>query len=364
MIRNNIFKYILGFSAFALASCAAFFSVKGIALLFSASFYSVILMASALELAKLVAASYLYKMWENINRVFRSYMLAATILLMGITSLGIFGFLSDAFQKNFSQYSLNVNKIQTLKSQQAFLSSQVDFNKNKLKDLIELQKTYQGSLDSALKQDVTTTKTTSGGLFSGNKTEKVTDNKLLDSKNKIVEGSQNNINSLFNQIGIVTTDLSNLENKASQNAQNIMILESDNTKGEIGTFKFVAEAFGLDVEIAVKIFILILVIVFDPLAVCLVIAFNNQNINSKRIERPSKPIHEESPVPENIVSEKTPGTSEIKEEKLHKDIKSTFSQDKENDNIYKDSGYLNSDAKTHQGDNSSNKRGSLVYKFR
>jgi hypothetical protein len=284
-----MFKKILNLSAFLLAGCAAFFSVKGIALLFSASFWSVGIMAGSLEIAKLVSASYLYRYWDSINKVLRTYMLCATILLMGITSLGIFGFLSDAFQRNFSQYSLNVNKVQALKSQQTFVTSQVDFNKSKLKDLIELQKTYQGSLDSAVKQDVTVTKTSSGGLFSSGKTEKVTDNKLLDSKNKIIEGSQQNINSLFNQIGIVSSELQNLEKQASQLAQEIMVLESDNTKGEIGTFKFVAEAFGMKIENAVRLFIILIVIVFDPLAVALVIAYNSL-LNKKDVLEVEKPI--------------------------------------------------------------------------
>jgi len=286
---NNMFKKILNLSAFLLAGCAAFFSVKGIALLFSASFWSVGIMAGSLEIAKLVSASYLYRYWDSINKVLRTYMLCATILLMGITSLGIFGFLSDAFQRNFSQYSLNVNKVQALKSQQTFVTSQVDFNKSKLKDLIELQKTYQGSLDSAVKQDVTVTKTSSGGLFSSGKTEKVTDNKLLDSKNKIIEGSQQNINSLFNQIAIVSSELQNLEKQASKLAQDIMVLESDNTKGEIGTFKFVAEAFGMKIENAVRLFIILIVIVFDPLAVALVIAYNSL-LNKKDVLEVEKPI--------------------------------------------------------------------------
>lgn len=277
-----MFKKILNLSAFLLAGCAAFFSVKGIALLFSASFYSVAIMAGSLEIAKLVSASYLYRCWDKINKILRAYMLSAVILLMGITSLGIFGFLSDAFQKNFSQYSSKVSKAQALKTQQNFIVSQIDFNKSKLKDLIELQKTYQGSLDSVIKQDVTTTKTTSGGLFSSGKTEKITDTKLVDSKNKIVESSQQNINSLFSQIGIVSSELQNLGEQASSLSQEIMVLESDNTKGEIGTFKFVAEAFGMDIENAVRLFIILIVIVFDPLAVALVIAYNSL-LNKKDI---------------------------------------------------------------------------------
>ena len=280
-----MFKYILGFSAFTLASCAALFSVKGIALLFAASFWSVAVMAGSLELAKLISASYLYRYWKETNKILKNYMLGAVILLMGITSLGIFGFLSNAFQGNFSQYSLNLNKIQSLKSQQNFYLTQIDFNKNKLKDLIELQKTYQVSLDNVVKQDVTTTKTTGGGLFSSAKTEKVTDIKLVESKNKIVEGSQNNINNLFSQISAVTSDIQNLEKQNSNTSQEIIKLESDNTKGEIGTFKFVAEAFGMNIETAVRIFIILIVIVFDPLAVCLVIAYNSISKKQEKIEK-------------------------------------------------------------------------------
>ena len=310
-----MFKYILGLSALLLASCAAFFSVKGIALLFAASFWSVGIMAGSLEIAKLVSASYLYRYWSSIHDLFKKYMISATILLMCITSLGIFGFLSDAFQRNFSQYSLNLNKIESLKSQQNFYISQIDFNKNKLKDLIELQKTYQTSLDNAVKQDVTTTKTIDGGLFSSSKTEKVTDIKLIESKNKIVEGSQNNINNLFSQISTVTYDLQNLEKQSLDNSQEIMKLESDNSKGEIGTFKFVADAFGLKIETAVRIFIILIVIVFDPLAVCLVIAYNSM-IKKIENQEPSKP----ELVIQNII-EKPLDSFKVLYENLHRNFK-------------------------------------------
>jgi len=320
-----MFKYILGFSAFTLASCAAFFSIKGIALLFAASFWSVAIMAGSMELAKLTSASYLYRYWNEINKILKKYMLSATILLMAITSLGIFGFLSDAFQRNFSQYSLNITKINNLKSQQNLIISQIDFNKNKLKDLIELQKTYQISLDSAVKQDVTITKTSGGGLFSSAKIEKVTDSKLIESRNKIVEGSQQNINSLFGQISVANQDLQNLEKQTSDLAQEILRLENDNTKGEIGTFKFVAEAFGLKIETAVRIFIILIVIVFDPLAVCLVIAYNSL-IKSNKTKLNFEPIVIEKTVEKiiekpvevfkNIFKEFKRGTKRVHNEEL------------------------------------------------
>jgi hypothetical protein len=307
-----MFKYILGFSAFTLASCAAFFSVKGIALLFAASFWSVAIMAGTMELAKLISASYLYRYWDETNKILKKYMFGATLLLMCITSLGIFGFLSDAFQKNFSQYSLNQNKIENLKSQQAFYLSQTDFNKSKLKDLIDLQKTYQTSLDSAVKQDVTITKTTEGGIFSSGKTEKVTDFKLLQSREKIVSGSQQNINSLFEQISFINKELNDLTKKHSETNEGIMKLESDNTKGEIGTFKFVADAFGLKIEIAVRIFIILIVIVFDPLAVCLVIAYNSL-VKNAQTTSVSEPITFQNPIRiiESIFKKFKRGTKKI-----------------------------------------------------
>jgi hypothetical protein len=310
-----MFKYVLGLSAFLLASCAAFFSVKGIALLFAASFWSVAIMAGSLEVAKLISASYLYRYWSSTHNLLKKYMLSATILLMCITSLGIFGFLSDAFQRNFSQYSLNLNKIQSLKSQQNFYISQIEFNKNKLKDLIQLQKTYQTSLDNVVKQEVTTTKTTGGGFFSSAKSEKVTDIKLLESKNKIVEGSQSNINNLFSQISTVTSDLQNLEKQNLENNQEVLKLESDNTKGEIGTFKFVADAFGLKIETAVKIFIILIVIVFDPLAVCLVIAYNSviKKIDNKEILKPEQKIQS--------IIQKPLDTFKVAYENMHRNFK-------------------------------------------
>ena len=272
-------------------------------------------MSGSLEVAKLITASYLYRYWKDINKILKNYMLCATILLMIITSLGIFGFLSDAFQRNFSQYSLNLNKIQSLKSQQNFYISQIDFNKSKLKDLIELQKTYQVSLDNVVKQDVTTTKTTGGGFFSSAKTEKVTDIKLVESKNKIVEGSQSNINNLFSQISVVTSDLQNLEKQSLDNSQEIMKLESDNSKGEIGTFKFVAEAFGLKIETAVRIFIILIVIVFDPLAVCLVIAYNSmiKKIENQIVPKPEQKIQ--------TIIQKPLDTFKVLYENLHKNFK-------------------------------------------
>ena len=76
--------------AMSIAGCAAFFSVKGIGLLFAGSFLSVIIMASSLEAGKLVAASFLYRKWKDLSWWLKLYLTSATLLLMVITSIGIF----------------------------------------------------------------------------------------------------------------------------------------------------------------------------------------------------------------------------------------------------------------------------------
>ena len=90
------FIFLLGLAALLVAGSAAYFSVLGIATLFSGSFYQVVVMAGALEFGKLVATSYLYRYWNKTTWFLKVYLLVAVFVLMGITSLGIFGYLSAA----------------------------------------------------------------------------------------------------------------------------------------------------------------------------------------------------------------------------------------------------------------------------
>ena len=98
-MRNiNYFKYYVGLSALLIAGSAAFFSVFGLSKLFAGATMSVIIMASSLEFGKLVGASFLYRYWATINNWLKIYMTVGVITLVGITSAGIFGFLSNAYQ--------------------------------------------------------------------------------------------------------------------------------------------------------------------------------------------------------------------------------------------------------------------------
>ena len=96
--NEKLFPYLVGLSALMVAGSAAFYSVYGLSKLFSGATFAVIVMAGSLEFAKLVTASFLYRFWDKINIVMRNYMLVGVVTLVIITSAGIFGFLSNAYQ--------------------------------------------------------------------------------------------------------------------------------------------------------------------------------------------------------------------------------------------------------------------------
>jgi len=98
-LRKGIFPFIIALSALSVSLSAAFYSVSGLGKLFAGASTQVIIMASSLEIAKLVIASLLYQYWNTLNKILRAYLAIATIVLMLITSMGIYGFLSGAYQE-------------------------------------------------------------------------------------------------------------------------------------------------------------------------------------------------------------------------------------------------------------------------
>ena len=93
-IKQGMFPFLIGFSALSVSASAAFYSVSGLSKLFAGASLEVIIMAGSLEFAKLVTASLLYQYWDTINKTLRTYLSIATIILVLITSMGIYGFLS------------------------------------------------------------------------------------------------------------------------------------------------------------------------------------------------------------------------------------------------------------------------------
>ena len=235
----NWLKYLVGFSALIIAGCAAFFSVTGLGVLFSGASTAVMVMAGSLEFAKLVAATYLKQMWDEIKGFNKWYLVSAVALLMLITSAGIFGYLSNAFQAQSlklqqvdREIMVHSTKIDQNTIQITQLSTQIsEFNKNQ------------------------------GKIIDGGKVN----NRLLRS-----------IDNRDKEIAKINKKISDLQDQNAKENEKINEIKTSNIdlEKEVGGFRFVAEVFGMELKNVVKFFIFLIVIVFDPLAVALIIAFN------------------------------------------------------------------------------------------
>jgi cell division protein FtsL len=248
----NWLKVLVGLSAIIVAGCAAYFSVTGLGVLFAGASTSVIVMASSLELAKLVAATYLKQEWDNIKGFNKWYLTLSVGLLMLITSAGIFGYLSNAFQAQSLQLQqvdreieVHQTKIDQNTEQITQLSTQItEFNSNQGK-IID-----GGTVNSRLLRS-------------------------LDARDK--------------EISKINDKISNLQAENATETEKINQIKIANLdlEKEVGGFRFVAEAFGIELKNVVKFFIFLIVIVFDPLAVALIIAFNGL-ISNKKLQQKEK----------------------------------------------------------------------------
>lgn len=142
---RHTFKLLIGASALFIAGCAAFFSVKGLGLLFAGSAAAVMVMAASLELGKLVAASFLYRYWRQISIWMRCYLTAAVVLLVGITSLGIYGYLARAYETTHTKVTALEADIAMIEAQIADTQTRIDATRARL-----------GKADDAGRDDVAT----------------------------------------------------------------------------------------------------------------------------------------------------------------------------------------------------------------
>ena len=235
----NWLKFLVGFSALIIAGCAAFFSVTGLGVLFSGASTAVMVMAGSLEFAKLVAATYLKQMWDEIKGFNKWYLTIAVGILMMITSAGIFGYLSNAFQAQSLQ-------LQQVDREVLVYSTKIEQNTAQITQL----NTQLGQLSS-------------------------TQSTILE-KGKVNNRLLRSIDSKDKQVSQINKKISDLQDENAKNNDKINEIKVKNLglEKEVGGFRFIAEAFGVELKKVVKFFIFLIVIVFDPLAIALIIAFN------------------------------------------------------------------------------------------
>jgi len=293
----NWLKFLVGFSALIIAGCAAFFSVTGLGVLFSGSSVAVMVMASSLELAKLVAATYLKQKWDEIKGFNKWYLTSAVIVLMLITSAGIFGYLSNAFQQQNLELQKVDRDIAVYQSQITKNESEITRYTTQINNLQQIRNSQEANLSKQIDKDKSTARVS----------------QMIRNADKEIATISQRIDDLSKQNNVSLDSINAIKN-------NNIELEK-----EVGGFRFVAEAFGFELNTVVKFFILLIVIVFDPLAVALIIAFNGLvGIGKKKEEE----IIEEKPKKSTFFSKfirKSPKMYEVygeipKEEEIIEEI--------------------------------------------
>jgi hypothetical protein len=133
------FDKILFVSAMLLALCGAYFSIIGIATLFSGAMISVGIMAVAIEFAKICSVTFLYRYWNKINKVMKNYMCIASIVLVIITSVGISAFLLSAYQKSSLEFKAGQEKITMVEGQKTYMTDKIAQAKSRIDTLNKMR---------------------------------------------------------------------------------------------------------------------------------------------------------------------------------------------------------------------------------
>ncbi len=238
--KNKNFSKLIGLSALLIAFSAAFFSVFGLSKLFAGATLSVIIMAGSLEFGKLVAASFLYRYWDKINFLQKFYMTLATVILILITSAGIFGFLSNAYQGATVEFEKQSTSLMFMEERLDQLQEDKVFLKEELQQAIsELPENYRTA------------------------------------KKKLREDYQPQISEINKQLIDLKGEIGNLKTALVE------------TGVDVGPAIYLARTFQTDIDTVVKFFIFILIFVFDPMAVMFVISYNValEDIDTRKVSR-------------------------------------------------------------------------------
>ena len=263
------FGFLMVFSTLSLAGTAAYYSVFGLSSLFAGAKTEVIIMASALELAKLVVASYLHNNWSKLGWILKSYLTLGVGILMIITSAGIYGFLTSAYQTTADQLTIIDKQTKVVEMKRERFSESLDgyrLERTQLNSSItELTKGLSNNTiqykDKETGEIITTTSSS---------TRRVLTSQLNDMKEER--------NKVSIKMETLTDSITSLDLK-------VLDMESNNeVAAEIGPLRYMAEITNKPMATIVNWFTLMIVCVFDPLAIAMVLAVNKYLGNGRREE--------------------------------------------------------------------------------
>ena len=281
-IKERIFPFIIALSALSVSASAAYYSVTGLSMLFAGAGIAVLIMAASLEVSKLVIVSLLYQYWDKLNGLLRSYLTLAAVILILITSAGIYGFLSGAYQQTATKSEIVDKQILSLESKKKLYED----NRNNILEEKQSLLDLKGTLSSS-----TTTQSTDrkGNLI-------IKSNKANIEQLKLANISDEK---LTNKLDMINDSIFSLENKI------IEVKTNSGASNELGPLKYLSSLTGQSMDKIINWFLLIIIFVFDPLAISLVIAANFAFARLKPepppeiISEPSQPIYQPPTRPDN-----------------------------------------------------------------
>jgi hypothetical protein len=258
-IRKRIFPLLIALSALSVSASAAFYSVTGLTKLFAGAAFAVGIMAGSLEFAKLIIASLLYQYWDNINKVLRTYLTIAAGVLILITSAGIYGFLSSAYQDTANKEAIVEQQVAALETKKQLFEQNRDNYLTEKKSLTQNTAQLRSALTS----------------------EKLKGKKSFERQITSASKSDEKVTA---KLDIVNDSIFALENRILE------IKTASTTTSELGPLKYISNLTGQSMDKIINWFLLIIIFVFDPLAIALVIA---ANYAFAQIKKDDKVINEE-----------------------------------------------------------------------
>ena len=250
-IKVRILPFIIALSALSVSLSAAYYSVTGLSMLFAGASFAVMIMAASLEIAKLVIASLLYQYRQTLPKLLKIYLTIAAVILVLITSAGIYGYLSAAYQKTADQTSIVESKVASLESKKKLFEETRD---NILKEKQSIA-TLQGTLSQASTTQFTDRK--------GNLVVKSNNAAIRN-----IESASKSNDKLSSKIEVVNDSIFAIESKI------LTIKTTAVGESELGPLKYLSALTGVPMEKIINWYILVIIFVFDPLAISLVIAAN------------------------------------------------------------------------------------------
>jgi len=264
-MKQKLLSWFLLFCAVGLSLTAAYYSVMGLSILFASVAIPVIIMGSFLELSKIAITTYLHDQWKKTYTMLKVYLTTALVILSFITSLGIYGLLTTGFQENISKLEIGGKEV-----------ANVQLKRDRFNDIKKEYTLEKTTLDKDISQ--------LRNALSTNTTTQTVDKKTGQVISKANTGNRKAFESqltlaLENKTKI-STKIEALNDSLTNLDIQVLNMESKSQLGnELGAIKYVSELTGMPIKKTANIFILLIIFVFDPLAIVLIIA-TNQSFNN------------------------------------------------------------------------------------